>query len=173
MTIFDIHNNESYRKALVDSLCSGISDPQHLKLIIDYFLDEKLHLFNNDFYKGSLYEGDDNISDLILPSIRRVWGKIFVTPPEVLRVTQHANQLEMLQLSFDIDEFVNYLLDILPKSKNCLDHFDKLDRTVETLSIIVDNYVAGKIKFVIECKDQKAEIQRLKRENKINNLFND
>ena len=96
--------------------------------------------------------------DLILPAITRLYGKYFVTPPTILK----SDRLELYQLSFDIDHFIDYFVDIIPKVKNSLSYMEYLDRTVETLSLVVDNYVAGQFKYAYDCKDIIEEIREVK-----------
>ena len=63
---------------------------------------------------------------------------------------------------------------MLKKTKSCLIHFDKLDRTVETLTLIVDNYIANLVEKTKECNDIEKEIASIKlqreRDIKINNI---
>jgi hypothetical protein len=95
---------------------------------------------------------------LIFPAIRRVWGKVFVEPPKLLK----DKKLELFQLLFDIDDFVGYLIEIMPKVKTSLIEFDKLDRTAETLVLIVDNYIAGLLEATRNRDDIQMEIRDLR-----------
>jgi hypothetical protein len=153
--IFAIRDDEQYRLIVIDSVCSGVRNSESLKNILNYVLDKKLHLFEDDIFQGSFYESDDDFLDLILPSIRRVWAKFFIETPEIL--TDY--QKELYRLSFDIDEFIDYLLIMIPKVKTSLFHFDELDRTLETLTLIVDNYVAKSIRKCIESQNILEEIR--------------
>ena len=155
VNIFTIRDDEEYRRIVIDSVCSGIRNYEPLKNILTYFLDNKLHLFEDEIFKGSFYEGDDEFLDLLLPSIRRVWAKFFIETPEIL--TDY--QKELYRLSFDIDEFIEYLVSMIPKVKLSLIHFEELDRTLETLTLIVDNYVAKSIKKCLESQNILEEIR--------------
>jgi hypothetical protein len=157
--IFSIKENDLYREAIIDSCCSGLRNSTELKKVLNYVIDNKLQLLQgNKVFLSSLYDDDDSVADLILPSIRRLWGKIFLNPPQMLR----GNSLELFQLSFDIDHFIDYLVEILPKVKDSLKHFDKLDRTAETLTLIVDNYIAYLFEKSRESEDFTKEIRDLK-----------
>lgn len=156
--IFSIRDDIEYRTLVIDSVCSGIKNPETLKQIINYFLDTKLHLFEGEIYSGSFYENDDQFLDLVIPSIRRVWAKFFVNPPEILTDTQK----ELYKLSFDIDDFTDYLIKIIPNVKTSLLQFDELDRTSETLTLIVDNYVAKQIRICLESDDVFRDIRNIK-----------
>lgn len=154
-----MRENASYKQAVIDSLLQGVRNSWELKETLVYVIDNKLCLFEkSELFQGSLYEGEDEIIELILPSIRRLWSKVFINPPEILK----NSQLELFQLSFDIDHFIDYLLDILPKVKHSLYHFEKLDRTSETLTLIVDNYAADLFEKSRESKDVLQEIRDLK-----------
>jgi hypothetical protein len=76
---------------------------------------------------------------------------------------------------FNADEFIDYLIDMFSKSKDCLQHFEHIDRTSETLTLIVDNYVAGLVQQVIDIEDHEEAIQSMltqhKREETINQIF--
>lgn len=163
--IFDIRDDVQYRSIIIDSTCLGIKNSNNLKDIINYFLDNKLELLNIEIFKDTIYENDDKLLDLMIPCIRRVWSKFFINPPEILT----SIQIDLYQLSFDIDQFLDYLIEIIPKVKSSLVHFDELDRTIETLNLIVDNYVAMSIRKCIESQNLKQEI----RDFKIKKMIND
>ena len=74
--ILEIYKNKSYRDELTDTLCNGIVNSSDFRDIIDYVLDHKLHIFDLDEFLGSLYNGEDSVIDMILPSIRRTYLKI-------------------------------------------------------------------------------------------------
>lgn len=155
--IFDLREDPMLREELLDTLESMLrSRSSDFRDTISYVLDNKLDLFKN--FDGPVYEGEDSMLDLILPAITRLYGKYFITPPSILKL----EKLELYQLSFDIDHFIDYLIDILPKVKNSLAVLESLDRTAETLSLVVDNYVAGRFKYAYECDDILQEIREVK-----------
>ena len=157
-SILDLKKDPDFRSMLVDTLCQGIRLTSDFRDIIDYVIDNKLHLFESDEFSDSFYPEDDDTPDLVFPAIRRVWGKVFVDPPKILK----DKKLELFQLLFDIDDFVDYLIKIMPKVKTSLIEFDKLDRTAETLVLIVDNYIAGLLEVTRNRDDIQQEIRDLR-----------
>jgi hypothetical protein len=174
---FEIHKNESYKVALIDSLTGGITDQwmDYFEMTMNYVICEKHSLFRVDEFSGTLYEDEDEILDLILPAVRRVFGKVFVTPPKIFVtdetiIAQVKNwksdgRLELFRLHYDIDEFIDYLVDIFPKTKRCLSDFENIDRSSTILEIIVDNYIGKLVKLVTESEDiaQDTRDMKLKR----------
>lgn len=157
-SILDLKKDPDFRSMLVDTLCQGIRLTSDFRDIVDYVIDNKLHLFESNEFSGTFYPEDDDTLDLIFPTIRRVWGKIFVDPPQILK----DKKLELFQLLFDIDDFIDYLVDIIPKVKTSLIEFDKLDRVAETLVLIVDNYIAGLLEATRNREDIQQEIRDLR-----------
>lgn len=156
-TIFDLRDDPMLREELLDTLESMLkSHSSDFRDTISYVLDNKLDLFKE--FDGPFYEGEDNMLDLILPAITRLYGKYFITPPTILK----SDRLDLYQLSFDIDHFIDYFVDIIPKVKNSLEHLENLDRTAETLSLVVDNYIASRFKYAYECIDILQEIREIK-----------
>lgn len=156
-TIFDLRDDPMLREELLDTLESMLkSHSSDFRDIIIYVLDNKLDLFKE--FEGPFYEGEDDMLDLILPTITRLYGKYFVTPPTILK----SDRLDLYQLSFDIDHFIDYFVDIIPKVKNSLSYMEYLDRTAETLSLVVDNYIASQFKYAYDCKDILEEIREVK-----------
>jgi hypothetical protein len=175
--ILDLKKDKQYKETLIDSLCKGVVDTSNFRDLLEYVINEKLELFDNVDFSEPLYEEDEIAEFLILPSIRRVWAKIFQDYPEIflppegdektqpwlpLLKDKVQKKLELFQLSFNIDEFLIYLIEMFHKTKNSLISFEYLDRTSETLSLIVDNYVAMLIKKVHDCSDFEAEVRDLK-----------
>lgn len=163
-----IKNDKQFRETISDSLCSGIKESSDFRQILDYIIDNKLDLVQNI---ENLYEDEDDILYLLLPSVRRAWAKVFIETPKIFEMPKFVTQvpgyipdkrLELYQLNFDIDEFINYLIDMFVKTKNLLNHFEYLDKTQETLTLIVDNYIAMLIKRVTSCNDIPNEIRDLK-----------
>jgi len=156
-TIFDLREDPMLREELLDTLESMLrSRSSNFRDTVSYVLDNKLDLFKD--FDGPVYEGEDSMLDLILPAITRLYGKYFITPPTMLKL----EKLELYQLSFDIDHFIDYLINILPKVKNSLATLESLDRTAETLSLVVDNYIANRFKYAYECGDILQEIREVK-----------
>jgi hypothetical protein len=174
-----LYKDENYKKAIIDALCNGIAS-QHLysfKSLLEYIINEKYHLFDREEFKGALYLDEDETLDLILPAVRRVFGKIFIDPPTLFKETGYNNghRYRLFTMYFNPDEFTDYLIDMFVKSKDCLKHFEHIDRTVETLTLIVDNYVAGLVKRVLDIEDHEQAIEvmlkQYKRDENINQIF--
>ena len=171
ISFFDIAQDELYKRELFTVLSKGIENRYQMEFLelLDYVIVKKSQLFNG--LLGELYEGEDNISDLILPSIRRVFNKIYVQPPPLF--LDNPLRLELYQLSFDIDEFIDYFIKMIKISKSCLDIFEYLDRTSQTLELIVDNYIAKIVKSVLDTSNINKEIEKFQRDKKIKKLIND
>ena len=80
-SILDLKTDPDFRSLLVDTLCQGIRLSSDFRDILDYVIDKKLHLFEDEAFFGSFYPEDDKTLDLIFPAIRRAWAKVFVDPP--------------------------------------------------------------------------------------------
>jgi len=182
-SFLDLYKDVVYKKTIIDALCQGI-DSKYLnsfKSLLEYVIDKKYHLFDREEFKGALYLEEDETLDLVLPAIRRVFGKVFIDPPTLFkdsnygRVLPENKRYKLFTMYFNVDEFIDYLIDMFIKSKNCLEHFEHIDRTVETLTLIVDNYVAGLVQIVRDINDYDQAIDGLlkqwKREETINQIF--
>ena len=182
-SFIELYKEESYRKIIIEALCKGISR-EHLntfKSLLEYVINKKYHLFDRDEFKGALYLEEDETLDLVLPSVRRVFAKIFIDPPTIFKDSGYGRALpenkryKLFTMYFNIDDFIDYLIDMFIKSKDCLAHFEHIDRTSETLTLIVDNYIAGLVTKVINIDDHEEAIDRLikqhQREETINQLL--
>jgi hypothetical protein len=175
ISFFDIIKDDPYKRELFNVLIKGIDQRYHKDFldILEYVV-SKSDLFNITEIKTELYAGEDNIDDLILSSVRRVFGKVYTQPPPMfLSNTDDGLRLKMFQLSFDIDEFIDYFIDMIKTSKSVLSQFKYLDKTTQTLELIVDNYIAKLVKDVLETQDIKQDIAMLTRNRKIKGLIND
>jgi hypothetical protein len=179
-SFLNIHKDENYKFALIDSLTGGISDEfmEYFEMTMNYVINDKYHLFDKPEFQGSLYEGEDETLDLILPAVRRVFGKVFMDPPKIFVVDpqiaavkgyKEDGRLELFRMHYDIDEFLDYLVTHLLSSKDILSQFEHIDKAVTTLEIIVDNYIAGIVKKVLDSDDIKRDIRDLKIKKMIEN----
>jgi len=175
-SFFTIHKDENYKNAIIDALTGGIPDEfmEYYEMTLNYIIEEKYKLFDKPEFEGSFYEGEDETLDLILPAVRRFFGKVFIDPPKIfqeqpelkaVRGYDPDGRLELFQLYYDIDEFINYLVEYLTISKDCLEKFHYIDRTSTTLEIIVDNHIGKMVKSVLESEDIKKDIRDLKIKN--------
>ena len=184
-SFIDLYKEHHYRKAIVDALCQGI-DAQYItsfKSLLEYVITDKYELFDREEFKGALYLDEDETLDLILPAVRRVFGKIFIDPPTLFKDTSYGRALpenlryKLFMMYFNADEFIDYLVDMFIRSKDCLQHFEHIDRTSETLTLIVDNYVAGLVKRVRDVENHQEAIdnaiKQIKRDDAIGEIFND
>lgn len=180
--IFEQIADEKFKHNLINQLSKEIPDEyiSSFKDLINYVIDEKLDMFNKPEFMESFYKDDDNITDLVLPAVRRVFGQVFVKPPDIyVRSVYSADgpiqkaRYKLFALYFDIDYFIDYLQDMLLKSKNILNHLEYIDGSVQILSLIVDNYIGYNIDRVSNCNDIGAEIKALKRNKLLKDILND
>jgi hypothetical protein len=179
-SFLNIHKDENYKLALIDSLTGGITDQylEYFEMTMIYVIDKKYHLFDKPEFQGSFYEGEDETLDFILPAVRRVFGKVFITPPKIFVVDpkiasvkgyKEDGRLELFRMHYDVDEFLDYIVTHLLSSKDLLSQFEYIDRGSMTLEIIVDNYIAGLVKKVLDSDDIKRDIRDLKLKKMIEN----
>lgn len=160
MKIEDILKSVEKREILIDVLCNGITNASDFRDALEYVINNKIRLLNIPEFTKPLYEDEEDILELILPTFRRVWGRIYVQVPDIF--ISKKDKLELYQASFDVDEFIDYLKNTFLETKGCLSKFEYLDRTTEHLTIIVDNYIAMLIKNVSDSEDIKSDIRNLK-----------
>ncbi len=177
-SLVELLKDNLYREKLIEALLSGIPDNLVVafKEVINYVIDEKFHLFQIEEFETSFYYNDDNTMELVLPAVRRVFAKIFIDPPSLFKGDTESLRYQLFILYFNIDEFLEYLVDMMLKCKNSLEHFEHIDRTAETLTLIVDNFVASLVKKVRSCDDIEIEIKNQKtiinRESSLNQILN-
>ena len=127
---FTIHKDQNYKNAIIDALTGGIPDEfmEYYEMTLNYVINDRYKLFDKPEFEGSFYEGEDETLDLILPSVRRVFAKVFIDPPKIFQTLPEIKaikgyvsdgRLELFQLHYNIDEFTEYLIDYLSLSKNC------------------------------------------------------
>lgn len=157
-SIIDICKEKESREILIDTLCQGISNVSDFRDALNYVID-RVHIFNIEEFKSQLYEDEDDYLDLILPTFRRVWGRVYTQPPPLFK---SDHRLELYRLNFDIDDFLDYLKISFIESKGCLNYFEHIDRTPKHLELIVDNYISLLVKRVLDCEDFVEESRMLK-----------
>lgn len=158
-SLFEIVGDPADKQSVIDALCAGISRNSDFADQLEMAIEE-LGRFKGKEFEGTLYEDDseDEILDLVLPAFRRAWGKTFSAPPTLLK----DERLELFQLLFSPHGFMEYLAETLPKSKGMLESMEYLDRGAETVSLVVDNYIAKNVKLSRESKDIRQEIRQLR-----------
>ena len=150
-------NNSLFRNGLMKAMLDGIVDDNlksKFEVELNYIIDNKRELFNNNLIIGNFYDDDDEIEDLILPTIKKTWSMIFITPPTLFTIKLNDKRFELFKLLWDVDEFINYLLDILPKVKFSLEEFKNIDRTSQTLELISQNYINS---LIDRCKGKRGD----------------
>jgi len=155
-SVLDMKTDETFRDLMLDAICQGLGN--EFRNIIIYVVDNKIELFNNEYFNTFMYEDEDLIIDLILPCVRRIWGEVFINPPSLFK----DKRLEYFQLLFDIDEFIDYLIAVIPKMEKSLNPLNSLDRTSKTLELIIDNYVSHLVERTRNREDIVADIRDLK-----------
>jgi hypothetical protein len=161
-----------FKETILDSLCDGKSE---LRDILEWCVYNKISEFKSDFFE------DVSLQELVLPAVRRVWSQIYLQPPSIFKpqyidgglVSNNLNKsnsnrsrkLELYQLSFNIEEFLNYLKEMLDKNKNCLDGFEYLDKPLELVELICDNYIAKLVDFVNNSENLNEDIRNEKLRN--------
>lgn len=176
-SIVELLKDNLYREKLIESLIFNIPDNLVVafKEVINYVVDEKFHLFQIEDFENSFYYNDDNTIELVLPAVRRVFAKVFINPPSLFKSDTESLRYQLFILYFNIDEFLDYLVDMMLKCKNSLEHFEHIDRTAETLTLIVDNFIASLVKKVRSCDDIEVEIKNqktiLNRESSLNQIL--
>lgn len=142
----DNDNDEVYGVMLQGIIESSLSD-QLLGLYQDTCRIH-YHLFEDDFFKQKFFSSEDkdgdNILSYILPSVRRVFVTFFMNVPTLFE--NDPKRKELFQLQFDLEEFLTELSNKLKNNITILDNFKNLDRGSEILQLIVNDYVASKIK---------------------------
>ncbi len=176
-SIVELLKDLEYKQLLINSLSSGIGEEYLLAFneLIIYVIEKKFHLFQKKEFENSFYYNDDSTLDLVLPSVRRVFAKVFIDPPQLFRGDTEKLRYQLFVLNFNIDDFIDYLIEMMNKCRESLIHFEHLDRTSETLTLIVDNYIAGIVKLVRSSDDIEGDIKKIKikinRENTISEVL--
>lgn len=152
--------NNLFKDGLVKTMIGSINDPSLkdvFRIELEHILNNRIDVFDNELLIGYLYEDEDKIEDLILPSIRRAWASVFIQPPSLFSFhsdDQYNKRGELFQLLWSVDEFIDYLVKILPKVKDTLSEFEFLDRTAQTLELIVQNYINS---LIDRCKSKRGD----------------
>jgi hypothetical protein len=161
--IYRLRDDDDFRKSFINDLSHGIDQKyiDEYSDIINYIIDNRFSIFEREDLCSKM---DDDIRDLILPAVRRVYGNIFVRPPSIFISLDDNSErrLQLFQLSFDIDQFLDYLIDMILKNINLLNEFEYLDKSSTLLTLIVDNYVGKLVENVRNCDDITREIRDIK-----------
>jgi hypothetical protein len=148
------------RDEYLEYFCFGIDDPVEFRKALVYIVENKLSMFDDDYFRTKIDEdSNDLIIDLILPSFRRLWGKVYVDLPDILvnKVDVYTNvfsdRIKLYQALFNIDDFLDYFKEMVLKTKKCLIDFIYLDQALEHVTLISNNYIAYLLKTTNESDD--------------------
>jgi hypothetical protein len=164
-SFIELLQQDLYKQSLVDSMLTGVDDElkSNLKSDLEYVLDNRIEVFS--LLSGKIGDDEDELEVLIIPAIRKTWSMVFINKPTLFNFSEYGDKkLELFQLYWDVDDFINYLVDFLPKIKNCLIEFKYLDMGIETLNLVCQNYIN---KMISNCRNKtddeiKLEIRDLK-----------
>ena len=142
---------------LYDALCKGLSHPDdilHLKELYKDTTTLHYHLFDDSIFTEKRNKTEDNpegsnLLEYILPTIRRAYSKFFINPPSMLVSSIESKRLELFQLQFNLVEFLTFISDKFKKNHNILNDFKNLDTDGEILTLIVEDYIASKISYIL------------------------
>lgn len=142
------YDNDKVYDLLLQGIVNGSLKDQLLELYQDTCRIH-YHLFEDDFFKQNFISSDENkdgnnILSYILPSVRRVFVTFFMDVPTLFE--NDPKRKELFQIQFDLEEFLIELSNKLKNNITILDNFKNLDRGSEILQLIVNDYVASKIK---------------------------
>ena len=126
-------------------------------------------MFDNPIFTEKRNKTEENpegnhLLEYILPTIRRVYSKFFINPPNMLVSSIENKRLELFQLQFNLVEFLTFLSDKYIKNHNKLNDFKNLDTDSEILTLIVEDYIASKISYIssMHASDIPVEIRDIK-----------
>ena len=142
---------------LYDVLCKSLSHPDDILHLKDLYKDTTTlhyHLFDDPIFTEKRNKTEDNpegsnLLEYILPTIRRAYSKFFINPPNMLVSSIESKRLELFQLQFNLVEFLTFISDKFKKNHNILNDFKNLDTDGEILTLIVEDYIASKISYIL------------------------
>lgn len=151
---------------IIDSLCEGVEDELKIELknLLLKTCKDYSHLFESDFFKQKIQNTEVYL--LLLPAVRRAWSGFFIKTPQIFH---NSERLDTFQKLFSLDDFMSDFTSKLKKNKNCLDDFENLDIMAELMTIIISNYIAGKIELTKEIHSDSQKIKQFKRNWKLEN----
>lgn len=173
MRLFEMKDDDNLRSLIISSAIKNVDGEfkDKLKNLLNYIIN------NTDVFiplKNEESNLVDDLSDLILPTISKLFYNIYIKPPTLFDNKYALSRLELYHLFFDIDDFNKYLVEMIISCKHSLDKFIHLDSNVELLSLIVNNYVAKLVSMVLETTDIESEIRKqikIKRDIKLNRII--
>lgn len=153
---------------------SKSEDRSNLKTIFQDCIRKHGHLFSDKIFKTKINTNElspdgNTILEYILPAVRKVYSKFYIdVPPLFVQSNEFIkdNRLDLFQLQFNLEEFLIQLSTKFKKNFKILEDFEYLDTASEISTLIVDNYVAEKLKYILD--KSKNEIKQEIRDQKMN-----
>jgi len=128
-------NNEILKTYIFDVIKKDIENLSLFEKIFNHVFDE---ILDDEFYDEKIYDDEDeNLKEILIPSIRNLYIRIYQNPPSLFK----DKKIELFQLYFNINEFLKYFKNLYPSVKYSLKDFKNLDRTSETIGLMIDNYI--------------------------------
>ena len=166
---------------LLDTLLRGLKNEQDsisLRKLFKETINTHHRLFEHKVFTKTINKTEinpegNNRLEYVLPTVRKVYSKFFIDLPGLFNPTNQYLKtvkdlrLELYQLQFNLEEFLTELSDKFKKNSKALNDFENLDSTTEIMTLIVENYVAGKLKYALE--KTNSDIQSEIRDTKLNN----
>lgn len=179
--VIDVLKDEELKYQYIDSLKKSVNEDLQLKFEEDlnYFVDNKLHKFNEKIFLQKKDSDDDYyIVDLVLPTFKYVWIRIYQDIPEIFRNMDNSlfqnymiyqkyeeinkRRMKLFQNFFNMDELSDELYSKYKNTQNVLDDFEFLDNGNEHFKLIADNYINKLIDKVFESINYKRDITKAK-----------
>lgn len=162
-------NDMMTRQMIIDTLCQGIFNTSDFIDDINYIIDKKINK-STESYNYSMYEDDKKVIELILPTFRRVWSKVFINLPPYFEYSHRRKEEVILlyQSIYNPDDFYDHFIKTIKETENCLQNFDNIDKSLAHVTLIVDDYIGTLIDKVKNCDNEKQVIRdsKLKRINR-------
>lgn len=158
-----ILENDSSRENFIDGICNGIINVSEFRDQI-YILINKIKQ-DEDLLIKNYYEEEEYLIDLIMPAFRRAWSIVYINIPDIINT---VDRKMLYQSIFNTTDFYNYLIKTFEETENCLANFNNIDKSVQHLTLILDDYQGYLVDKVLSCNDIQSEI----RKNRINKVLN-
>ena len=162
-----LKNDIDFKDSVVDTL-SGydkLTTSRELKLFINNFIDNEIEKFR-EFENYFLYEQEDEVILLVLPTIRRIYQRIYISPPPILQ--SKIEKLLLYQNMFLIEDFSEFFIKMVRENKDSLSNFKNIDKTIELLNLITEDFISYLLEISLNTEDVKKELRELK----IKKIFN-
>lgn len=159
--IKDMLNRYEFIESWVSDSSRGMRDgsiKDSLEIEVRYVLEERRDIF--DVLSGPMHDDDDDdMAFLVVSSIRAAYEKIFVSQPTIFLFEQDTfdvsrerreKRRQVFEHLWDIDSFVDHLVDSVGRIGRPLDVFPNIDKTRKTFELITEDYVNGLVAAALE-----------------------